>query len=54
MIALGVATFIAPASSQSNPSGIYPEGIDLADVAWTLCATALQLMLTPGRKSAES
>ena len=41
--------FIAPASSQATPSGLYPEGIDTADVVWTICATAMQLLLTPGR-----
>ena len=49
LIAISVATYIAPAASEANPSGLLPDDIDPADVAWTMTATSLQLLLTPGR-----
>lgn len=48
LAAISVAIYIAPASSQINPSGLFPEGINPADVAWTLTATSLQLLLMAG------
>ena len=47
---MAVAIYIAPAASDANdPSGLFPDSISPADVAWTLCATVLQLLLTPGK-----
>jgi len=48
LAAISVATYIAPASSQANPSGLFPDGINPANVAWTLAATSLQLLLMAG------
>lgn len=50
LIAISVSIFIAPAASEANPSGQLPDDINPADVAWTLAATSLQLLLTPGVK----
>ena len=48
LLAFSIAMFVCPASTQSNPSGVFPDSINAADVAYTLSTTAMQLLLTPG------
>ena len=47
LLAFSIATFVAPASTQADPSGLFPDSINPADVAYTLVTTAMQLLLIP-------